>query len=85
MEDEFGSVIAALPPNATSHCQPLDVSIMGPFKQHLRDLWLLEEHLALTAGEKRLSMIKRAIEAWDMITELEVRQSFRKAIPTPQN
>ncbi|KAF0684014.1 Aste57867_23935 [Aphanomyces stellatus] len=30
----LGYTVCALPPNATSHCQPLDVSIMAPFKRH---------------------------------------------------
>ena len=83
IQEEFGSHLAPLPPNATSHCQPLDVSLMGPFKQHLRDLYLREDFIALTAAEKRRTMIERAIEAWEMITEEEVRQSFVKAIPRP--
>jgi hypothetical protein len=77
---DMGSEICCLPPNSTSHVQPLDVSIMGPFKQHLRDLWLLEVDVATTAQEKRKMMIERAIKAWDKITEEEIRGSFQKAI-----
>ncbi|RLO09662.1 hypothetical protein DYB28_000222 [Aphanomyces astaci] len=40
---EIGYDVCPLPPNATSHCQPLDVSIMTPFKRHLRDLWIAED------------------------------------------
>ncbi|KAF0682379.1 Aste57867_25467 [Aphanomyces stellatus] len=35
--EELGCELCPLPANATSFCQPLDVSLMGPFKQHLRD------------------------------------------------
>ncbi|RLO05884.1 hypothetical protein DYB28_010468 [Aphanomyces astaci] len=38
-----GFNVVPLPANATSHCQPLDVSIMAPFKRHLRDMWLAED------------------------------------------
>ncbi|RHY39337.1 hypothetical protein DYB30_010406 [Aphanomyces astaci] len=79
--DELGSEICALPPNSTSHCQPLDVSLMGPFKQHLRDLWVITQNTATTAKEKRIVMFERAIKAWDMITEEEVRASFVNALP----
>ena len=81
VQEELGSHICSLPPNSTSHCQPLDVSIMGPFKQHLRDLWVQEFDPATTCKEKRLAMILRAIEAWNMISEHEVRRSFEKALP----
>ncbi|CAK4325950.1 unnamed protein product, partial [Aphanomyces euteiches] len=40
---ELGSTLCALPPNATSHLQPLDVGVMAPFKRRLRDLWILED------------------------------------------
>ncbi|RQM12523.1 hypothetical protein B5M09_013159 [Aphanomyces astaci] len=43
MHEELGSHLCALPPNATSVCQPLDVGVMAPFKRNLRNLWLYEE------------------------------------------
>ncbi|KAH9130187.1 hypothetical protein LEN26_008762 [Aphanomyces euteiches] len=61
ISDELGFELCALPPNSTSYCQPLDVSIMGPFKQHMRDLWVLSDDNATTAKEKRMVMIQRAI------------------------
>ncbi|RHY03344.1 hypothetical protein DYB36_014289, partial [Aphanomyces astaci] len=76
--EELGSELCALPPNSTSHCQPLDVSLMGPFKEHLRDFWVLTKSTATTAKEKSLVMINRAIKAWDMVTDDEVRASFVK-------
>ncbi|KAH9102703.1 hypothetical protein LEN26_015480 [Aphanomyces euteiches] len=84
INDELGCQLYLLPPNSTSYCQPLDVSIMGPFKQHFRDLWVLATDSAKTAKEKRISMIKRAIEAWDKISPEEVRNSFVKALPKPE-
>ncbi|KAF0717365.1 Aste57867_2336 [Aphanomyces stellatus] len=79
--------------NATSHCQPLDVSIMAPFKRHLRDLWIAEDAVegditdddwfSPSAKVKRITMIKRAAKAWDMITPEQVRGSFLKALPKP--
>ncbi|RHY72512.1 hypothetical protein DYB34_010111 [Aphanomyces astaci] len=91
---EIGYDVCPLPPNATSHCQPLDVSIMTPFKHHLHDLWIAEdtiEHdeeddqdwMSHTAHVKRTTMIKRAIMAWEKITPEQVRASFLKAIPKP--
>ncbi|RHY52047.1 hypothetical protein DYB34_010474 [Aphanomyces astaci] len=74
--EECGCVVAAIPPNATSVVQPLDVGIMAPFKRHLRNLWLEEELIegddsevdvdliTVTAQQKRLVMIHRAIKAW---------------------
>ncbi|RHZ13019.1 hypothetical protein DYB26_013201 [Aphanomyces astaci] len=45
MHEELGSHLCALPPNATSVCQPFDVGVMAPFKRNLRNLWLYEEQL----------------------------------------
>ncbi|KAF0696170.1 Aste57867_13059 [Aphanomyces stellatus] len=58
---------------------PLDACIMGPFKKHLRDIWLQEDHIegddeeedgdqdlvCVSSQKKRAAMIKRAITAWD--------------------
>ncbi|KAF0706910.1 hypothetical protein As57867_002171, partial [Aphanomyces stellatus] len=92
VQEELGSHLCALPPNATGVCQPLDVGIMAPFKRHLRDLWLLEDEIqgpedeqdieSPTACEKRRVMILRAIKAWDLITASQIVDSFKKAIPT---
>ncbi|KAH9088220.1 hypothetical protein Ae201684P_015555 [Aphanomyces euteiches] len=91
VNEELGSHLCAIPPNATSVCQPLDVGIMAPFKKYLRRLWLEETFMegdddeddeeSPTSRVKRLVMIKRAIKAWDLITAEEVRASFAKAIP----
>ncbi|RHY80718.1 hypothetical protein DYB35_011594 [Aphanomyces astaci] len=91
--EEAGCVVAAIPPNATSVVQPLDVGFMTPFKRHLRSLWLEEEIIegsdseedvdlmTVPAQQKRLTMIHRAIKAWGRITPAEIRRSFTKAIP----
>ncbi|RLO07395.1 hypothetical protein DYB28_000452 [Aphanomyces astaci] len=82
-----GFNVVPLPANATSHCQPLDVSIMAPFKRHLRDLWIAEDISEAEGGDqvpakvKRITLINRAMKAWDMVTPEEVRGSFFKAIP----
>ncbi|RHY21038.1 hypothetical protein DYB32_009912 [Aphanomyces invadans] len=89
MNEELGSHLCPLPPNATSMCQPLDVGVMAPFKRHLRELWLHEDIIvdddddvfSLTARQKRLALIKRAIRAWDMVSADAVRGSFEKALP----
>ncbi|RHY91064.1 hypothetical protein DYB31_012252 [Aphanomyces astaci] len=80
MNGDVWSEICALPPNSTSHCQSLDVSLVGPFKQYLRDRWVITQNTATTAKEKRIVMFERATKAWDMITEEEVRASFVKAL-----
>ncbi|RHY15783.1 hypothetical protein DYB32_010722 [Aphanomyces invadans] len=95
MASLLGYDVCALPPNATSHCQPLDVSIMAPFKHHMRDLWIAEDMvidnsegndddwMSPAAHLKRRVMIDRAINAWEKFTSEQVRGSFLKAIPKP--
>ncbi|RLO13717.1 hypothetical protein DYB28_014026 [Aphanomyces astaci] len=89
MHEERGSHLCALPPCATSVCQPLDVGVMAPFKRNLRNLWLYEEQLegdddedpySPTARQKRMAMVLRSISAWDMITADVIRQAFAKAL-----
>ncbi|KAF0706512.1 hypothetical protein AaE_014070, partial [Aphanomyces astaci] len=88
VQEELGSHLCAMPPNATSVCQPLDVGVMAPFKRHLRELWLYEEMIdsddedpdSVTAKQKRLAMIKRAIAAWDLVMPEIVRGSFEKVL-----
>ncbi|RHY25891.1 hypothetical protein DYB32_008024 [Aphanomyces invadans] len=90
--DNFESHVCPLLPNATSHCQPLDVSVMAPFKKHLRYLWIAEDlvssdddtdddWMSPRSEVKRITMIERAIQAWDLIIAEQVRASFLKAIP----
>ncbi|KAF0703959.1 hypothetical protein AaE_015176, partial [Aphanomyces astaci] len=89
MYEELGAHLCPLPPNSTSVCQPLDVGVMAPFKRNLRNLWLLEEQIvgddkdpfSPTACQKRMAMVKRAIAAWDMVSDDVIRRSFEKAIP----
>ncbi|KAF0710797.1 hypothetical protein AaE_012377 [Aphanomyces astaci] len=91
VNEELSTHLVALPANATSVCQPLDVGVMGPFKRYLRDAWLAEDIIEGDVGDefdtpsaamKVLAMIKRAILAWDMVSADTIRQSFEKAIPS---
>ncbi|RHX98752.1 hypothetical protein DYB36_012106, partial [Aphanomyces astaci] len=74
MYEELGAHLCALPSNATSVCQPLDVGVMAPFKRNLRNLWLLEDIIvgddddpfSLTSRQKRMALVKRSIAAWDL-------------------
>ncbi|ETV67369.1 hypothetical protein H257_16454 [Aphanomyces astaci] len=66
----------------------LDVGAMAPFKRHLRELWLFEEMIegdeedpySLTAQQKRMAMVKRAIAAWNMVLADAVRGGFEKPL-----
>ncbi len=83
VEDELSSILCPLTPNCTSILQPLDVGVMGPFKNALRQIWLTENHGKLSAMEKRIVVIKRAIKAWESISSHAIISAFNKAIPKP--
>ncbi|OQR84030.1 hypothetical protein ACHHYP_20706 [Achlya hypogyna] len=85
VERTLKSELYALPPNTTSVCQPLDVGVMGPYKAKLRALWLRDTNKYSTPASKRLAVIKRAIAAWDGITESCIKSAFAKAIPKPED
>ncbi|KAF0702754.1 hypothetical protein AaE_015732 [Aphanomyces astaci] len=80
MEDELfcGAYLQPLPANTTSIFQPLDVGVMGPFKQMCRTEWIKEEKV-VTDAEKHVAMIKRTIKVWNYMKEDTVRKSFEKA------
>ncbi|RLO07091.1 hypothetical protein DYB28_003077 [Aphanomyces astaci] len=89
INEELGSHLCPLPPNSTSMYQPLDVGVMAPLKRYLRELWLFEDIItgededlfSLTARQKRLALIKRAVAAWEMVFTDAIRGSFEKALP----
>ncbi|RLO03359.1 hypothetical protein DYB28_012969 [Aphanomyces astaci] len=74
-----GAFLQPLPANTTSVLQPLDVGVMGPFKSMCRTEWI-KEGKVVTAAEKRLAMIKRAIKVWNDMKEDTIRKSFEKAL-----
>ncbi|RQM31334.1 hypothetical protein B5M09_009991 [Aphanomyces astaci] len=83
MQDELysGAFLQPLSANTTSVQQPLDVGVMGPFKQMCHTEWI-KEGKVVTATAKRLVMIKRAIKVWDGMKEDTVRKSFEQALHT---
>ncbi|RHY06509.1 hypothetical protein DYB36_014446, partial [Aphanomyces astaci] len=79
--------------SAASYKVMYEELVMAPFKRNLRNLWILEEQIigdeedpySLTAQQKLMAMVQRAISVWDMVSEDVLRRSFEKAIPTPEH
>ncbi|RHY02177.1 hypothetical protein DYB28_009605 [Aphanomyces astaci] len=74
LEDELfcSAYLQPLPANTTSVLQPLDMGVMGRFKQICHRKWITEVKV-VTAAEKRLSMIQRTIKVWEDMKEDTVR------------
>jgi len=53
VEEELSSKISALPPNSTSIYQPLDVGVMGSFKQIIRRMWFTDLKLLKKKGKQQ--------------------------------
>ncbi|ETV66885.1 hypothetical protein H257_16814 [Aphanomyces astaci] len=87
LHDHIEEASVILVDNFDSH--PLDVGVMAPFKRYLGNLWLYEDiftgedevPFSLTARQKRLALIKRAVAAWEMVSTDAIRGSFEKALP----
>ena len=78
--------LAVIPGGCTSVCQPLDVSINKPFKEHLKkewDEWMRNGGNGVTAGGylRRASIsdvCKWVKNAWDSISSELILNSFKK-------
>uniref|UniRef100_H3GYX3 DDE-1 domain-containing protein n=1 Tax=Phytophthora ramorum TaxID=164328 RepID=H3GYX3_PHYRM len=80
LEDAIARVVP-LPPNSTSVCQPLDVGVMGPLKQLMKSLWLIEDNTGdERAPDQCLICSKRTLAAWELLGEEDVKKAFVKAI-----
>ncbi|KAG6949788.1 hypothetical protein JG687_00014627, partial [Phytophthora cactorum] len=87
VKNELGSILQDLPKNSTSVCQPLDVSIMGPMKAKLKELWLPERphHSNLTRRENRKRRQTRGwrqscrpLKRWSRLTQKRSRRRSTK-------
>ena len=79
-----GTKLVYLPPNTTSHTQPLDAGIIANFKFHYRHLYTLDVLCpALEAGEppsyELYDAIEVMIQAWDLVTPRTIARCFRHA------
>ncbi|EGZ25272.1 hypothetical protein PHYSODRAFT_486282, partial [Phytophthora sojae] len=76
-----------VPPGVTGIHQPMYVSVMKAFKNHITNAYLqyhLEHPFPATAREKRALMSRLVTEAWDAIPAAVITNGFIKAglIPT---
>ena len=73
-----------LPPNTTSHSQPMDQGVIANFKRHYRFLYTMGYLCpAVESGKKLqfniLNALKVVVQAWDMVTPRTISRCFRKA------
>ncbi|CAL4069779.1 unnamed protein product, partial [Meganyctiphanes norvegica] len=73
-----------LPPNTTSHTQPLDQGIIANFKSHYRHMYTLGYLCpAMEAGKppafNLFDAIQVAAQAWSMVTPRTIARCFKRA------
>jgi hypothetical protein len=61
-ESQEALAVVPLPKNTTSVLQPLDVGVMGPFKQKLRAITLSYELSAVGASNSNVSLRERLLK-----------------------
>ncbi|KAL4133020.1 DNA binding [Phytophthora ramorum] len=79
-----GTAVLFVPGGCTGVAQPLDVGVMSPLKQHMRNrnanrqAGRPQKH---TPTERRRRMYERAMEAMNLISGMTMRNAFHKAGP----
>jgi hypothetical protein len=73
-----------VPPTTTSECQPLDISVMGPFKQIRQSLSNDLRWKSISVLDDRTEAVHRAQKAWDLIKKETIIRGWEQACPPLQ-
>ena len=84
LDDLVNIELVFLPPNTTSHTQPMDQGVIANFKRHYRFLYTMGYLCpAVESGKKLqfniLNALNVVVQAWDMVTPRTISRCFRKA------
>ncbi|KAE9026591.1 hypothetical protein PR001_g12161 [Phytophthora rubi] len=74
--------VVYVPPGVTGLAQPMDIAVMKPFKDRLRDLYtkfVIENGTFTDAAQKRRHIAASVLQAWDEVDEESIRNGFLKA------
>jgi len=73
--------LIAVPKNCTKDCQPLDISVFGPYKRKREQISMEERYARISVLDNREEAVNRAYKAWDFINKKTIQRGWFIACP----
>lgn len=73
-----------LPPNCTKDAQPLDVSVMGPFKSHRQTVAMEHRWMNSSVLDSKEEAVNRANIAWERVSSSAILKGWHAVCPVLQ-
>ncbi|GMF39793.1 unnamed protein product [Phytophthora fragariaefolia] len=80
--DHARTSVVYVPPGVTGLAQPMDIAVMKPFKDRLKDLYIkvvIENGIFTGAAQKRRHIAASVLQEWDEVDGGSICTGFLKA------